>query len=114
MNTVITDMLNSIGPDLYWLAFKLGIAAIIIIVLKNIFENVASYYMFRWNKYLGNGVRVNINGHEGVIDNYDRSSIYIKIEGGDFLIVPVSRWRLQKWIVKNFDDELKILKNSVN
>ena len=107
MNTVITDMLNSIGPELYFLAFKLFIAAIIIIILKKIFENVASYYMFRWNKYLGNGVRVNINGKEGVIDNYDRSSIYVKIEGGDILILPIARWRLQTWIVKSFDKELE-------
>ena len=106
LNDTVLEMVSAIQPELYWVFLKLGVAAIIVIILKKIFENVASYYMFRWNKHLGSGVRVNVGGKEGVIENYDRSSIYVKIEGGDTLIIPISRWRVQTWIVKDFTEEL--------
>lgn len=103
-NTVL-EVISTVQPQLYWLLLKLCIAAIIILVLKKILENVAAYLLFRWNKYLGNGVRVNINGQNGVIENYDKSSIYVKLCEGDVLVIPISRWRWQTWIVRSSDNE---------
>jgi hypothetical protein len=105
LETEILKIINIIQPHIYWVFLELTIIAIIVIIFKRICENIANYFLFRWDKTLGNGVKVIVNGNEGVIENYDKVSIYIRTNTNDVLIIPISRWRLQSWVVKSFDKQ---------
>lgn len=106
METAVTDIVTAIKPELWWMLVQAGAVLAIVMILKKSLENLTAYLMFRYNKHLGNGVRVILNGMEGVIEDYDKSNIYVKVEGGHHLIMPITRWRFQNWIVKDFTKEL--------
>jgi len=102
----VVEIFNSVKPELWYMFFQACLILGVVLILKKVIDNVSSYFMFRYNKHLGAGVRVIINGMEGVIEDYDYTNIYVKIEGGNNLIMPIARWRFQNWIVKDFTKEL--------
>ena len=61
------------------------------------------YLMFRGNKLLGIGVRVGVNGNEGVIRDMDMRFITVELIDGNHLLIPISRWRFMKWKIINID-----------
>jgi hypothetical protein len=76
--------------------------AIVALIAKRYYDNLASYFMFRSNKDLGKNVKVIINGQEGHIMSYTWRFIYIKLSTGNELVIPISRWMMNKWeICKN-------------
>jgi len=82
---------------------QLSIVAIIVLVLKRYYENIASYLMFRSNKDLGKNVKVKVNGQTGYIVHFTWRFIYVKLsESGNELIIPITRWSVYTWeIIKN-------------
>ena len=78
----------------------IGFAAVLLIIAKKYYDNLAAYWMFRSNKDLGKNVRVVINGEEGVISQVTWRFIYITIKSsGNELIIPITRWPIFRWEV---------------
>ena len=99
---VVADIVTAVKPELWWMLAQACIILLVVLVLKKVFENYSAYIMFKMNKNLGVGTRIIINGMDGVIENYDRSSIYIRVDEGNVLMIPIARWRFQNWIVQDF------------
>jgi len=97
MEKIILDAINSIP----WATLAgLGFAAVLLIIAKKYYDNLAAYWMFRSNKDLGKNVRVVINGEEGVISQVTWRFIYITIKSsGNELIIPITRWPIFRWEV---------------
>jgi len=103
---VIIQMIGSISPYLYWLFLKLLIAFIIIKVLNEIVSNISSWFMFRMNNKINIGVKVQINGDVGVISGYDMRFIHIKTQKGDEMLIPITRWKMMSWKIKDITEDL--------
>ncbi len=102
METAVQDIVTAVKPELWWMLLQACAILLIVLILKKVFENYSAYIMFKLNKNLGVGTRIIINGMDGVIENYDRSSIYIRVDEGNVLMIPIARWRFQNWIVQDF------------
>jgi hypothetical protein len=103
MEKIILEAINSIP----WGTFlSLAFAAVLLIIAKKYYDNLAAYWMFRSNKDLGKNVRVKINGEEGVISHVSWRFIYITIKSsGNELIIPITRWIIFRWeIYKNGEE----------
>ena len=83
--------------------FQLSVVAIIALVLKRYYDNIASYFMFRANRDLGKNVKIKVNGQTGYIVHFTWRFIYVKLqESGNELIIPITRWTMYNWeIIKN-------------
>ena len=102
METAVADIVTAVKPELWWMLAQACIILLVVLILKKVFENYSAYIMFKLNKNLGVGTRIIINGMDGVIENYDKSSIYIRVDEGNVLMIPIARWRFQNWIVQDF------------
>jgi len=90
-----------------WKLLIIGSAvAIIFLIAKRYYDNLASYYMFRSNKDLGKNVKVVINGKSGYIVHYTWRFIYVKLEEThNELVIPITKWTSYTW---------EICRNGVN
>ena len=97
MEKLLLDVINSIP----WSTLAgLGFAAVLLIIVKKYYDNLAAYWMFRSNKDLGKNVRVIINGEEGFITQVNWRFIYIEMKStGNELIIPITRWTTFRWEV---------------
>jgi len=97
MDILILDIINSIP---WGTLAGLGLATVLLIIVKKYYDNLAAYWMFRSNKDLGKNVHVNINGEEGVISQVTWRFIYITIKSSkNELIIPITRWMTFRWEV---------------
>jgi hypothetical protein len=77
---------------------QLSVVAIVGLILKRYYDNLASYFMFRSNKDLGKNVKVIVNGQVGYIIHFSWRFIYIKLQDtGNELVIPITRWTSHKW-----------------
>jgi hypothetical protein len=102
MERAVAEVVTAVKPELWYMLAQACVIFVIVLVLKRVFENYSAYIMFKLNKNLGVGTRIMVNGMDGVIENYDRSSIYIRVDEGNVLMIPIARWRYQNWIVQDF------------
>ena len=51
------DQLNS---ELFWIGFKLMMAAVMVLVIKDILQGAAAYFLFRLDPYVGLGTPVEL------------------------------------------------------
>jgi hypothetical protein len=97
MDKILLDIINSVP---WGTLAGLGLAAVLLIIVKKYYDNLAAYWMFRSNKDLGKNVRIMINGEEGVISQVTWRFIYITIKSsGNQLIIPITRWIYFRWEV---------------
>lgn len=97
MEKEVLQILDQVEPRLYWLLAKLVVALILVLVIKARIDNIVAYIMFRINKDLNKGVHVMVRGVKGKIDNFNTQSIYVVTDEGSIEIIPISRWRFEKW-----------------
>lgn len=98
-------LLETISQVPWGILFQLSIVAIIGLILKRYYDNFASYFMFRANKDLGKNVKVRVNGDLGYIIHYSWRFIYVKLETGNELVIPITRWTAFRWeICRNGHD----------
>lgn len=97
---LILKIIESVEPQLFWLLLKFIGVGIVLLVIKGYIEGIAAYIAFRFEKRLGQGVRVRVNGIEGKIVDYNFSWVFIQTESGIELVV-MKRWRFSKWAVIN-------------
>lgn len=92
---IVLEILNNIP----WALLITGsVAAVIFLIAKRYYDNLASYYMFRSNKDLGKNVKVIVNGDSGYIIHYTWRFIYVKLEkSGNELVIPITRWTSYRW-----------------
>ena len=95
MNTEILNIINHVESEAFWLLLKLILAGIILLVIKALVEKIVAYLLFRWNKNLGKGVRVFIQGQQGEIKDYNLSCIFIHTQDR-IIIVNMRRWVFEK------------------
>ena len=103
----VIEIFNAIKPELWWMFFQGIGVAIVLIILKNINSNLASYFMFRTNKNLGRNVKIRFNGRDAMITHYDWRFIYITyLDTHTEALVHISTWQKQKWeVYKNGFDK---------
>ncbi len=106
MESQIIQILNAITPELWFLFFKLIIALLIVLVLKDMVSTFVNYLVFRTSKFISKNVQVKINGVDGFIEDYNIRAIFIRTKGGDLKIIPMNRWRYQDWTIKEHYTEL--------
>lgn len=96
-------LLDTITMIPWMILLQLSVVAIIGLILKRYYDNIASYVMFRANRDVGKNVKVKINGQVGHISHYTWRFIYVKLQESDNeLIIPITRWTYHKWeIIKN-------------
>lgn len=95
-----TELLDTIKIIPWTVLLQLSIVAIIGLILKRYYDNIASYWMFRSNKDLGKNVKVKVNGDNGYIVYYNWRFIYVRLdESGHELIIPITRWTVHRWEV---------------
>lgn len=96
------EILNVIQAIPWSFFLQLSFAAIIALIFKKIYDNVASYIMFVSNEDLGRHVKVNVNNNTGIIRKYNLRFIYIELEENkNIYLIPINRWSAQKWEICN-------------
>lgn len=93
------QLISGLDAMPWWLIFKTGIVFVCLLTLKQLIDNVVSYIMFVTNKDFNKNVKVIVNGKKGIIMDYNIRNIFIKVEGGNTMIIPITRWKLQQWEV---------------
>lgn len=96
-------LLNTVKIIPWTVLLQLSIVAVVGLVLKRYYDNIASYFMFRANADLGKNVKIEVNGKVGYISRFTWRFIYVKLqESGNELIIPITRWTYYNWeIIKN-------------
>lgn len=97
MENQLLEIVNQIQAEAFWLLLKLIGVGIILLVIKGCIEKVVAYLFFRWDPDLGKGVKVFINGQEGIIKDFNLSCIYISTH--DRIIIV----RMRRWLYSKFD-----------
>lgn len=105
---IILEIVNQVEPELFWMALKLVGAGIVLLVVKGYVEKIAAYLQFRWNKNLNVGVKVFVRGQEGIIENYNLSSIFVRTKDKT-IIVNMRRWFYEGFALMNTNDKQKKL-----
>jgi len=98
----ILAALYQIDDRMVWLAIKILVGAVIILLLKSFTENVASYILFRFDRYVGIGTPVELYNKKGRIQNATWFEITIETDCG-FIRIPPKNWRSSKYIVLKDD-----------
>ena len=82
---------------------QLSVVAVIAMVLKRYYDNIAAYFMFLANKDLGKNVKVKVDGETGYIVHHTWRFIYVKLQkNGNERLIPIHRWTMYNWeIIKN-------------
>lgn len=101
---IILEIVNQVEPELFWMAIKFVGLGIVLLVIKSYIEKIAAYLQFRWDKNLNTGVRVFVRGQEGVIENYNLSSIFVKTNDKT-IIINMRRWLYEGFAVMHHYDE---------
>jgi len=95
MNEQLLSTIQLIPWTIY---LQLSVVAIVALVIKKLYDNIASYLMFHTNTDLGKNVRVRINNEIGTIKHYNWRYIFIQLEeSGNLLVIPITRFLYQKW-----------------
>ena len=100
METQIFQILNAITLDMWFVFFQFVFAFLIFLLIKDTISTLTNYLVFRTSKFISKNVRVNINGVDGFIEDYNLRAIFIRTDEGDLKIVPMNRWRFQDWTIK--------------
>ena len=106
MEQQIMTILTAVTPAMYWMFAKVVVAFFLVKKLNDILTNGTAWFMFKSNKKLSPGVKVQVNGDIGIITDYDWNFIHIDTENGDEMLVPIARWKILTWKVKNLKKEL--------
>ena len=100
METQIFNILNAISLEMWYLLFQFIIAFLLFLLIKDTITTLTNYLVFRTSKFISKNVRVEINGVDGFIEDYNLRAIFIRTDEGDLKIVPMNRWRYQDWTIK--------------
>ncbi len=100
MEDQVFNIINSIKPQLFWLALVATAVFILVTIAKGLLESVAHYYLFKSIPGLGENVRVKVNGLAGTITTITKRLIRVDLDDGDELLVWIVRARYQTWIIK--------------
>ena len=101
---IILGIIQDVKPELWWMLFISCVAIIAALILKNFLESIVAYIIFRWDKNLGVGVKVNVRDIDGKITKYNIRFITVATEDRDILI-PMSRWKYEKLSILYNDDK---------
>ena len=96
----VVDIVEAIKPELWVMFFKFVGVAVILLILRNIFGNLAAYFMFRTNKHLGKNVRLRFKKRDAIIVDYDWRFIHLKfLDTNTEGLIHITLWPRQKWEV---------------
>lgn len=107
MEQQILQILTAVSPQLYWMFAKVTFAFFMVKILNDVLSNGTAWFMFKSNKKLNPGVKVQVNGDVGIVTDYDWNYIYILLENDDEMLVPISKWKTLIWKVKNLKKRLE-------
>ena len=99
----ILDLINSVELSLWWLLFKIFIAAIIVLTFKSIISSIVGYFIFRANKYISIGTNVNVDGFEGVIVKITLSDVVIENDKQRY-VIPMTEVKSRKWVINKIGE----------
>ena len=99
----ILDLINSVELSLWWLLFKIFIAAIIVLTFKSIISSIDGYFIFRANKYISIGTNVNVDGFEGVIVKITLSDVVIENDKQRY-VIPMTEVKSRKWVINKIGE----------
>ena len=99
LNQFVTELMNTLNSELFWIGFKLMVGAVIVLLLKDMIQGTVSYILFRLDPYVGLGTPVELYGDTiGRICDASMFTIVIETEKG-YIRLPTRRWRLIKCMV---------------
>ena len=89
----VIQVVNAVKPEMWWALLQLSGIAIIVLVLKKIYDSLAAWLMFRSNKDIGKNVRIVLNGREAIITHFTWRFIFIRFQdNGNEKIIPMGKW----------------------
>lgn len=100
MEKQILQIINSLELQVWLMAGKVALAIVVALIAKGRLESVASYYLFKSIRGLGEEVPLIINGQPGTISTITKRLIRIDLENGNELVIPITRWKYQTWIIR--------------
>jgi hypothetical protein len=111
----ILTIIEAVEPQLWWMLFKAFAATVITMSIYSYIKDIVAFLKFAFAKDIGKHayVRLNGSGYEGQITHYNRKFIYIKLTDGNELLMPISKWDQQSWVIINSMDEIKRLRNEI-
>ena len=92
----LTQIINTIDSAVLILTVKVFLAILLGIILKNIAQNIFSYFDFRSNKYVCIGRKVVVDSFEGVITSITPRFVIIENKEQS-LLLPTTKWREYNW-----------------
>ena len=95
---IILDIIESVEPKLWVMLAKIGIAGVLVLILKSKMESISSYVMFALNKELGKNTKVRVRGVDGVITDYNIRWIVVTVSNG-VMLIPMVRWKYEQFTV---------------
>lgn len=95
---LIQEVLSQAGGHAFTLAFKFMLVALGAFIIKLFVESLANYFMFRYNKHVGIGTRIEIYGKIGIVKHIGYTSFIIDTDNGEFHI-PMKDWKNAKYVV---------------
>ena len=96
----LLKVISLIDAKILILLLKIFVAGLVCIMLKNIAENIYSYFEFRSNKYVCIGRKVDVDGFQGVIVDISPRFIIVANNKETKLIV-TSLWKNHNWSFHN-------------
>jgi hypothetical protein len=60
INQVVLTLMDQLNSELFWIGFKLMMAAVMVLVIKDILQGAAAYFLFRLDPYVGLGTPVEL------------------------------------------------------
>jgi len=103
---MLAKALTEAFPPLWSVAWKALLFIVVIYIVKNIGENLASYLMFKGLKKLGCNVKVKVNGKEAYITEYNWRWIFLRTKGGNELMIPMKNWHTYQWELVDYYAEI--------
>lgn len=105
----IIEIIDVVGPELYFLLFKGIVGLIILNLITNLTKNVAIYVRLRFSDLFSKRTVIIYNGFEGVIEEISLYGIFIKDINGVTKFVPLNRWymgdiRYPNTLIQHEDD----------
>ena len=106
---IIQEIVTSVKPELWYALAELSVIFIAIIIMKKVYQALAAYLIFKWNKELSKNVRVIWNGSKCVIMDYNWRWIHLKnLDNGHKIVLPMIKSGGYEWeIVREEDPQEK-------
>ena len=88
----ISEIVNAVPIELYFLLWKAIVIFFLTVLMANIVKNFAMYVRLRFSDIFSKRTLIIYDGFEGIIEEISLTGIFIRNKDGVTKFVPLNRW----------------------